>query len=66
MTVQMMRKSAKGSLRVAIKTVRKAETVTTKVLTHERTKHVVRSAKTRIHNSLGTKQSNKYQTNKLL
>ena len=63
MAVKMMRKSVKGSLKVAIKTARKAETVTTKVLTHERTKHVVRSAKTRIHNSLGTKQSNTRQIN---
>ena len=47
-----MRKSVKGSLKVAIKTVRTAETVS-KALTNERTKHRVRAAKTRIYNSLG-------------
>ena len=52
-TVVMIRKSAKGSLKVAIKTAKKAETVTTKVLTHEKTKQAFRSVKTHIFKGLG-------------
>ena len=49
----MIRKSARSSIKVAIKTVKKAETVTTKVLSHEKTKQALKSAKTKIVRGLG-------------